>query len=316
VGVDVNPRALAFTAFNARLNGLSGVECREESWFEPIDRRRFDLIVANPPFIVSPDSKLLYRDGGLEGDELCRGLVQEAPEHLEDGGFAQIQCDWIVRAGEDGSAPPMAWAENRACDALLLYLGTDDCLSYAARWNRRLRDTSLADFEEAVERWVSYHRRLGVETIGSGTLVLRRRTRARNWQQTVQLASLPSGPAGDHLARLFDAQDQLAAMDGGDLLGKVLSPIEGYRLDQRLRYRDGRYLQPPAKVSLEPGLGLEAEIAPDLLALVFELDGRRALGEVIRRAASDSGRDRELLEERAVPAVRELFASGFLEQAP
>jgi len=49
VGVDVNPRALAFTAFNARLNGLSGVECQEGSWFEPIDRRRFDLIVANPP---------------------------------------------------------------------------------------------------------------------------------------------------------------------------------------------------------------------------------------------------------------------------
>src|SRR5438876_110103 len=41
VAVDVNPRALRFTAFNARLNGLPHVECRRGNLFEPVERRRF-----------------------------------------------------------------------------------------------------------------------------------------------------------------------------------------------------------------------------------------------------------------------------------
>ena len=64
VAVDVNPRALRYTAFNANLNGSPNIECRRGSLFEPVTGERFDLIVANPPYVISPDTALWLRDGG------------------------------------------------------------------------------------------------------------------------------------------------------------------------------------------------------------------------------------------------------------
>lgn len=49
VATDVNPRALAFTELGAALSGFDHVECREGSFFDPVEGERFDLVVSNPP---------------------------------------------------------------------------------------------------------------------------------------------------------------------------------------------------------------------------------------------------------------------------
>src|SRR5204863_7324383 len=62
VATDVNPRALALASLNAALHGVSNVETRCGSFFEPVAGERFDLVVSNPPYVVSPDSAFLFRD--------------------------------------------------------------------------------------------------------------------------------------------------------------------------------------------------------------------------------------------------------------
>ena len=51
--VDITPRALAFAAFNAALNGVEGITFRQGDLFEPVAGSRFDLIVCNPPYVGS-----------------------------------------------------------------------------------------------------------------------------------------------------------------------------------------------------------------------------------------------------------------------
>ena len=68
VATDVNVRALAYAVFNAALNGAGNVETRAGSFFEPVEGEQFDLVVANPPYVVSPESAYLFRDGGMPGD--------------------------------------------------------------------------------------------------------------------------------------------------------------------------------------------------------------------------------------------------------
>ena len=102
VATDVNPRALAFTELNAALSGIDNVETRRGSLFEPVAGERFDLIVCNPPFVVSPERRWTYRDGWLEGDELSAQVVRETAEHLADGGFATILASWL---GGNADAP-------------------------------------------------------------------------------------------------------------------------------------------------------------------------------------------------------------------
>ena len=73
-GTDRNARALRLAAMTAELSGVAPFDLREGSLFEPVAGERFDLIVSNPPFVVSPDSateggRFVYRDSGLPGDE-------------------------------------------------------------------------------------------------------------------------------------------------------------------------------------------------------------------------------------------------------
>ncbi len=86
VATDVNTRALWITGLNAELNGVStgsttGIDLREGSFFEPVADERFDLVVTNPPFVISPATgeRLVYRDSGLPGDRAVEHIVRTLP---------------------------------------------------------------------------------------------------------------------------------------------------------------------------------------------------------------------------------------------
>ena len=208
VAIDVSERALAFAHFNAALNGVDNVELRQGSWFEPVDGERFDLIVANPPYVVSPDSELLYRDGDLPADAVTQMLVREAPAYLEEGGFAHVMGNWIHRRTEDWRAPLERWLAGSGCDALLLRYPLLDLVTYSAHWNLLLASEGAPPFLAAVDRWLEYYRREGIEAISDGMVALRRRAGARNWVRAIEVPGSPTGHAGDHVLRLFAARDR------------------------------------------------------------------------------------------------------------
>src|SRR6185295_16402497 len=62
VATDVNERALAFADLNAALNDLDNVETRAGSFFEPVEGETFELVVSNPPYVISPEIAYVFRD--------------------------------------------------------------------------------------------------------------------------------------------------------------------------------------------------------------------------------------------------------------
>lgn len=101
IAADLNPRAVRFAEFNARLNNLSHVRCLEGDLFGPVRGSKFDLVVSNPPFVISPETQYIYRDGGMEGDRITRKIVSQVPEFLNEGGYCQILCNWAELRGQD-----------------------------------------------------------------------------------------------------------------------------------------------------------------------------------------------------------------------
>jgi len=93
--VDRSAAALEVAGENAARLGIGDVEFIEGSWFEPLRGRRFDAIVANPPYLAAGDPHL-GDDGlafeprgalvaGATGLEDIAAIVAGAGEHLEDG---------------------------------------------------------------------------------------------------------------------------------------------------------------------------------------------------------------------------------------
>jgi methylase of polypeptide subunit release factors len=309
VGTDLNPRALELAELNARLNGVANVEWRQGDLAEPVRGEAFDLVVANPPYVVTPGRDLLYRDGG--GDAISQAFVTAAAAHLREGGFASVLCSWVREPGDSWADRPRRWLEGSGCDAWLLHFGTADAAAYAASWSGR-RDAPAHELLPAVESWLEHHRRAGIEAIATGAVVLRRRS-GPSWVRSDEAAFGLSGSASDQILNVFAAGDFLAAAGSARaLLAERLAPAEGARLLRRADFRGGRLV--PERVRLAPPTGVRtrAPLPGRAAAVLLALDGGRPLAEALERAAPDAGVSPEALAAECLPALRELFALGLL----
>jgi len=99
--IDISEDALSLARENAaRLRLGERVRFQKTDLLENLSER-FDLIVANLPYISMQDRHLLAREvlhdpevalfGGPGGDELVRKLVEQAPAHLEPGGLLALE---------------------------------------------------------------------------------------------------------------------------------------------------------------------------------------------------------------------------------
>jgi hypothetical protein len=318
VATDTNPRALAFARFNAALNGLENVELRLGDGFEPLAGERFDLIVSNPPYVVSPDSAHAYRDSGLPADELCRRIVRDAATHLDDGGFAHVLVSWIGGEGPDQVEPLRSWVAGSGCDAWLLHYRTSDPLAHAAGWLQPLGETDPERHAAALDRWLAYLDRLEADGVGYGAVVLRRRDRP-NWVRFDPLPLDRLGPAGDHTLRVFAAQDLLAEASDDALLDLRLALTPHHRLQQTIAVRDGGLAVESQTLELTDGLRFVVGVDRHTVSLLPHFDGSRPLREVIARASTTfelEQSERELFEPAALPVVRRLLELGFLQLVP
>ena len=76
-----------FAEFNRRLNGIENVTCLQGDLYGPIGDMTFDRIVAHPPYVPAAQQQLLFRDGGDDGEQILRRVIEGLPRHLRAGGM-------------------------------------------------------------------------------------------------------------------------------------------------------------------------------------------------------------------------------------
>ncbi|WP_245581257.1 DUF7059 domain-containing protein [Propionicicella superfundia] len=219
VGTDLNPRALALARITLALNGVAA-ELREGDLYSPVADEAFDLIVTNPPFVISPPSpeRLTYREGILPGDELVRRVVVDGADRLAPGGTLQVLANWAVTA-EPWEERLAGWVRPTGCDALIVERERLDVYAYIEIW---LSDAGLdgsPEYRARYREWLDYFSALGVTAVGMGWLNLRRTgvdepvVRVESWPHLVHQ---PVGPA---ISASF-AQARTAREDPATLLGR------------------------------------------------------------------------------------------------
>ena len=315
VGTDINERALAFARLNAELNAIDTVHWRHGSWFDPVDQQSFDCIIANPPFVISPDHDFIFRDGGDEGDALSRFVVRGAASRLERGGFAHVLCNWVVPPGSDWSEPVFEWIDGTGCDAVVIRYASEDAVTYAAFWNHRLRYEGGDSFKHAMGRWLAEYRRLGIERIDSGMVVLRRTDDSTFRFAADALNRWPQASCSDQLERIFRGHDVLATIrDDDDLTALRPALVDGHRVHQSLTFRAEQYTSHPAVIRMVDGIGADAHIPMEALDVLFHCDGQSALAELIR--STDAGDDESRLRDATLASVRKLLSLGLMTTTP
>jgi SAM-dependent methyltransferase len=315
VATDINERALAFAALNAALNGVANIDFRAGSFFAPIAGERFGLIVSNPPYVISPENSLVFRDSGLGRDRVSETLIRELPLHLEEGGFGTITVSWIQNDDEI-AARPSHWLAGSGCDAWILHTAVESPLDTAAAWNLDLAADQAA-YGKAIDRWVRYYRDEDIRALAYGALVLRRRTPAPgeppNWIRSRELTNEHRVDPAPHLLRLFTGMDASARLAGDDALAAArVALVDGATITRQVRV-DGHVQTESAGLSMARGLPFAAELDGPTAGLLASLDGQRAVGEVLERFAHDRAAPPERVRVSGLVIVRQLLESGMAE---
>lgn len=320
VGVDISPRALQFAAVNTVLNGMeAGCTWRQGSFFEPLEPdQRFDLIVCNPPFFISPSRALLYRDSGLEADGLGQLLLREIPQHLQPGGYGVVLMNWYHQTEKDWTERPAAWLQQSGCDALLVSLRCDAPMAYVHGWlNEEVFDQSQK-LDQLLRDWMAYYRQLNAGAFTLGAIVLRRRPDGSEGsiRTLVCEGPFPSTPCGRQLLRIFANHD---CMEQHDSVHGILSLRPAIPADcelaviQRPAPDSGRLEVAGAMLRQGGGLRQEARLDPNIYRLLSTADGQTSLADLTGQLAGLLGRDPQALERGVAELAVRLAAGGLLE---
>lgn len=228
------------------------------------------------------------------------------------GDLAGKVC-WRVQVVVTSEEPQLWWVAGRGCDAWLLHYGTSDPPTHAANWLRHDLGADPAAFAEALDRWLAYFDRLGIDGIATGGVILRRRA-SGNWMRADRIPADRLRPAGAQIERVFSAGNVISAMrDERKLLAEQLSLAPLAVLEQRAVLHEGEWGSAGAVLRLEEGLGFEASLDAATAGMLAALDGRPTVGDLVADMARLEGTSREAVEQAALPILAELLAAGFLE---
>lgn len=99
--VDFSPGAMAVARRNARMHAVKNVVFIEADWFSSFISEKFDVIVANPPYVAAGDphleegdlrfeplTALVAQDNGLD---CIRTIIAQAPSYLEPSGWLMLE---------------------------------------------------------------------------------------------------------------------------------------------------------------------------------------------------------------------------------
>ena len=180
IGVDLNPRALNFARFNALLNQVKNVEFVQGNLYEPVQGKKFDLILANPPFVPAPEQKLYFRDGGETGEDILENIVAGIPQFLNDSGYAQIVTVMVYMKDSGYSEKLHRWLGEDSYCLLTLASKYIDVEHFIL--GHISPDRNFTEYCDMVESWALNYEKNHIEKLVEGLINIKK-TDNNQWRE-------------------------------------------------------------------------------------------------------------------------------------
>lgn len=305
VATDLNPRATWMTRLNAMLNGFD-VDARTGDLWQPVAGEKFDQIVTNPPFVISPGAGagLMYRDSGLAGDQMVERVVAGLAPHLVPGGWGQVVANWAIYVDHPWDERLAEWLPSDT-DAWVVQREVLDVAQYVELWLKDSGHHGAPDYTARYDQWLSWLQAEGIEAVGFGWVHLRAggsgHHHVEQWHHQIQ------SPIGEFVPQHFVSRQLAAQLDDTTLTNLRLRCRDDVRQEtfgapgaadpEQVVLRQHRYMCRARLVST-----WEA-------ALVGACDGELTVGQIMAALDDILGSGQA---EAGLESVRELMAEGFL----
>lgn len=347
VATDISTRALEFTAFNVALAGVDSarVQLRQGNLLEPVAGQRFDLIVSNPPFVITPPSVrqaglplMEYRDAG---GPILPALVRGLEDHLNPDGVAVMLGNWEHREGTSWRTSVNQWI-GKSLDAWIIQREVQDPVEYAAMW---LRDGGLTPersgvaFENALAAWQEDFDSRQVSGVGMGYLVFHAPVAATSgpggtalegqaapeepasdtaapgavvepWRVLEEVPTSGQGALGEHVAQVIAAHEALRGLDDAQVAALKLHTASGLSKEEALT---------PTPVPTAPvirqaeGFGRVIAVGmPEVALLSASDEGLLTVAQIAAAVASLTSEDQAAVLADMVAATRTFAHAGMV----
>lgn len=348
VATDISTRALEFTAFNVALAGVDStrVQLRRGNLLEPVAGQRFDLIVSNPPFVITPPSVrqaglplMEYRDAG---GPILPALVRGLEDHLNPDGVAVMLGNWEHREGTSWRTSVNQWI-GKSLDAWIIQREVQDPVEYAAMW---LRDGGLTPersavaFENALAAWqedfdsrqvsgvgmgyLVFHAPSVAATSGPGGTALEGQTAPEEpasdaaapgavvepWRVLEEVPTSGQGALGEYVAQVIAAHEALRGLDDTQVAALKLRTASGLSKEEALT---------PTPVPTAPvirqaeGFGRVIAVGmPEVALLSASDEGLLTVAQIAAAVASLTSEDQAAVLADMVAATRTFAHAGMV----
>jgi SAM-dependent methyltransferase len=305
---DITTRASHFAEFNRRLNALENATVAQGDLYEPVDGLQFDRIVTHPPYVPVANPTCVFRDGGDDGEQIVRRIVQGLPRYLAPGGRFYALTLVSDREGEPAESRVRQWLgdAHQEFDIAIVADTAREPFDFIGRAMQK-----GTHYPQELQYWSTLFRTLRVKYLVYGCIVVQRHTTTREAFTLRLQKGRRSGPAETEWALQWNTQASSVGIE--TLLSSRLRVSPDLNLAVLHKVREGSLA--PEEFLLRVNYPFDAECkCPGWCAgLVAACDGSRTAGETLEALKSDGVVDSHTEPAEFTDVIRVLLGSGFLE---
>lgn len=311
VTTDLNPRAETFALFNSALNGCGNLTAVTGDVFDAVKGQRFDRILSNPPFIITPESATTFRYTPHELDGFIQSMLAEAPEYLNEGGVMQTICEWVEFEGQDWQERLTGWFQDNGCDVWILLANRQLPSTYA---HAVLRQT-ISDESELMTRqqeWADYFHAQSVSAIHGGFIFFRRR-QGDNWFDVTQMTQPIRHNISDAIQQGFRGRDWVFINPAEErLLASRLAVAEGLRQVEKSHWKEFRWQRDSITLHVDDGVPVTIGVDEYVRSLLEKFDSRRTVASCLDLFSKEVGLPAESGRQQGMQIIHSMVRNGVL----
>lgn len=231
MAVDTNLRAIRFARFNAQLNGIRNIHYFQGNLYEPVQGYSFNTILANPPFVASPNHEFLFRDGGTNGEEVLRKIIEESADYLMPEGKLFIVSDLVNLSAYQ--AKLKQWWRGKASHQLVLETADRNDILFSIPHCHIPFEQAFEQYNLELEQWLQNFQTAGITTINFGYILiycLSSHTQGSYYTRTIHN---PTHPIHQQVQNYFQQRELLESTDSGQLFLLISDDIS-CRIEENL----------------------------------------------------------------------------------